>query len=62
MGREMAGQETAPRSPVRREMPGPADDTGQSRLTGLDPSDRLGPSLNDEALLDIPAFLRRQAN
>ncbi len=33
----------------------------QSRLGALDPADRLGPS-KDEDLLDIPAFLRRQAN
>jgi cell division protein FtsZ len=34
----------------------PAD---QPRLSGLDPADRLG---GDDDLLDIPAFLRRQAN
>jgi cell division protein FtsZ len=33
----------------------------QPRLGALDPADRLGPS-KDEDLLDIPAFLRRQAN
>jgi cell division protein FtsZ len=33
----------------------------QPRLGPLDPSDRLSPS-KDEDLLDIPAFLRRQAN
>jgi cell division protein FtsZ len=34
---------------------------GQPRLTPLDPDDR--PSLSkEEDLLDIPAFLRRQAN
>jgi cell division protein FtsZ len=31
----------------------------QARLSGLDPADRLG---GDDDLLDIPAFLRRQAN
>jgi cell division protein FtsZ len=34
---------------------------GQPRLS-LDPSDRLAPRQSDEDLLDIPAFLRRQAN
>jgi cell division protein FtsZ len=33
----------------------------QPRLGALDPADRLSPS-KDEELLDIPAFLRRQAN
>ncbi len=33
----------------------------QPRLGALDPADRLSPS-KDEDLLDIPAFLRRQAN
>jgi cell division protein FtsZ len=30
-------------------------------LGALDPADRLGPT-KEEDLLDIPAFLRRQAN
>ena len=34
----------------------------QPVLGGLDPSDRLPGSQEDEDLLDIPAFLRRQAN
>ena len=34
----------------------------QARLTGLDPQDRLASSKTEEDLLDIPAFLRRQAN
>jgi cell division protein FtsZ len=35
----------------------------QPRLRGLDPSERLvGPRAGEEDLLDIPAFLRRQAN
>ena len=34
----------------------------QPRLGGLDPSDRLTTSKGDEDLLEIPAFLRRQAN
>ncbi len=34
----------------------------QPRLSGLDPKDRLTVSRAEEDLLDIPAFLRRQAN
>jgi cell division protein FtsZ len=33
----------------------------QPRLGALDPADRISPT-KDEDLLDIPAFLRRQAN
>ena len=35
---------------------------GEAKLGGLDPADRLPTSENEEDLLDIPAFLRRQAN
>jgi cell division protein FtsZ len=34
----------------------------QPRLSGLDPSERLATSKEDEDMLEIPAFLRRQAN
>ena len=34
----------------------------QQRLSGLDPTDRPAPPRTDDDLLDIPAFLRRQAN
>jgi cell division protein FtsZ len=34
----------------------------QPRLGQLDPSERLAPSNREEDILDIPAFLRRQAN
>ncbi|GIK98584.1 MAG: hypothetical protein BroJett029_27930 [Alphaproteobacteria bacterium] len=34
----------------------------QARLAGLDPRDRISGTQADEELLDIPAFLRRQAN
>jgi cell division protein FtsZ len=34
----------------------------QPRLGGLDPGDRLATSKGDDDLLEIPAFLRRQAN
>jgi cell division protein FtsZ len=48
--------EPAPRSPAQ-----PAKQVAQPRLTPLEPDDR--PSLSkEEDLLDIPAFLRRQAN
>jgi cell division protein FtsZ len=33
----------------------------QTKLGNLDPSDRLKPT-HDDDLLEIPAFLRRQAN
>ena len=35
---------------------------GEGKLGGLDPADRLPSSEHEEDLLDIPAFLRRQAN
>ncbi|MCZ8122778.1 MAG: cell division protein FtsZ [Magnetospirillum sp.] len=41
--------------------PAPAPQAVQPRLGGLDPSDRLAPKAEDD-LLEIPAFLRRQAN
>jgi hypothetical protein len=41
--------------------PAPRMAAAQPRFGALDPADRLGPSKDDE-LLDIPAFLRRQAN
>ena len=45
---------------LAREREAPAEQPAvQPRLSGLDPADRLG---GDEDLLDIPAFLRRQAN
>ncbi len=34
----------------------------QPNLAGLDPNERIGQSQAEEDLLDIPAFLRRQAN
>jgi cell division protein FtsZ len=41
---------------------GPARPAAQPPLSGLDPAERGGGALIDEDLLDIPAFLRRQAN
>ncbi|HZT18172.1 MAG TPA: cell division protein FtsZ [Dongiaceae bacterium] len=40
----------------------PTAQPAQARLSGLDPKDRLATSRAEEDLLDIPAFLRRQAN
>ena len=40
----------------------PAATDSQPRLSGVDPQDRLPSSQSEEDLLDIPAFLRRQAN
>jgi cell division protein FtsZ len=40
----------------------PAPAESQPRLSGVSPQDRLPNSQNEEDLLDIPAFLRRQAN
>jgi cell division protein FtsZ len=49
----------APRMAREREALAPEQPAVQPRLSGLDPADRLG---GDDDLLDIPAFLRRQAN
>jgi cell division protein FtsZ len=52
-------------APAPRPQPAPAPAPApaqQSRLDGVDPQDRLPSSQTDEDLLDIPAFLRRQAN
>ena len=46
--------------PVPEPAPEPAEE--QVSLGGLDQSDRLESSQPEEDLLDIPAFLRRQAN
>jgi len=54
VGRRIAAEA----EPAPRVQPQPP---AQPRLGPLDPSDRLGPA-KDEDLLDIPAFLRRQAN
>ncbi|HEX9702470.1 MAG TPA: cell division protein FtsZ [Rhodospirillales bacterium] len=39
-----------------------AEEDEELKLGGLDPADRLPSSESDDDLLDIPAFLRRQAN
>ena len=65
------GQRRLPRSlpppqPTYTAQPAAACSCGpppvQPRLSGLDPKDRLATSRAEEDLLDIPAFLRRQAN
>jgi cell division protein FtsZ len=60
-----ASTEPAP-APASRPMPQqPATRPSapeQPRLGGLDPADRAPSSRTEEELLDIPAFLRRQAN
>jgi cell division protein FtsZ len=45
--------------PARQPIP-PAVKPAQPRLASLEPEDR--PGSKEEDLLDIPAFLRRQAN
>jgi len=56
-------QRVAPRSePKAAPAPAAAKAASQPRLSGLDPADRLTGASQDEELLDIPAFLRRQAN
>ncbi len=55
----------APTQPAASQPPRPAQPSPpamQPRLAGLDPQDRLGALRAEEDLLDIPAFLRRQAN
>jgi cell division protein FtsZ len=52
---------TEPERPQQQRMPSSAQPQ-QQRLGSLDPGDRLVGSKNEEDLLDIPAFLRRQAN
>jgi cell division protein FtsZ len=49
-------------APVAAPTPTPAPAAVQQRLGGLDPSDRLMATKAEDDLLDIPAFLRRQAN
>jgi cell division protein FtsZ len=65
-GQPVAGQpasgQPAPAQPAAQPA-GPAGaNTAQQRLSGLDPAERIGHSQAEEDLLDIPAFLRRQAN
>ena len=54
--------EPKPREPSPASTPTPAVTSEQPKLGSLDRADRVTPSTADEDLLDIPAFLRRQAN
>ena len=61
-----ARSETPPTPPEPAASSGHDRDTGtppaQSSFGGLDPADRPGPQPAEDDLLEIPAFLRRQAN
>ena len=58
-----AGQPAAPAPAGQRPAAAKTEPAvNQPRLTGLDPAERVGVSQSEEDLLDIPAFLRRQAN
>ena len=53
----------APRPAARAAAPAPAPAAAaRPTLGGLDPAERSQPSVTEEEMLDIPAFLRRQAN
>ena len=59
---------TAPEQPVSASKPEKTEESApqpapqQAPLSGVDPDDRLKTSQSDDDLLEIPAFLRRQAN
>jgi len=55
-------KKTSPAKPAVVAQARPAQENAQPRLSGVDPQDRLPSSQSEEDLLDIPAFLRRQAN
>jgi cell division protein FtsZ len=64
VGRRPTPSPVAPRvaaAPLPVAAPRPAAAPAQPRLTPLEPGERP-PASKDEDLLDIPAFLRRQAN
>jgi len=54
----------APAQPSAETKPEKPQETApqQARLSGVDPDDRVQTSQTDDDLLEIPAFLRRQAN
>jgi cell division protein FtsZ len=60
----LGNAETRPavQAPTRPAQQAPAAQPTQQRLAGLDPRDRIAGTQAEEELLDIPAFLRRQAN
>ncbi|HEY5597661.1 MAG TPA: cell division protein FtsZ, partial [Kiloniellales bacterium] len=51
-----------PRPAARPSGPSEPKSGTQTRLSGLDPAERSKSGPRDEDLLEIPAFLRRQAN
>ena len=51
----------SPRQPAQPPAP-QQPQAAQPRLGALNPSDRVRPSQSEDEMLDIPAFLRRQAN
>jgi cell division protein FtsZ len=53
---------SAAEPPAQRPASPAAAQPAQPRLSGLDPADRLAQRAGDDEILDIPAFLRRQAN
>tara|TARA_A100001037_G_scaffold280264_2_gene282860 strand:- start:16 stop:1785 length:1770 start_codon:yes stop_codon:yes gene_type:complete len=53
---------TKPDAPAPSPVPAPAAEATAPAMPQVEPSDRLAPPRPDEDLLDIPAFLRRQAN
>jgi len=57
--RPQPSEPTPPRGGTVRQA---AQVTQQPRFSGLDPAERIASSAAEEELLDIPAFLRRQAN
>jgi len=54
-----AAQPAAPQPQAERRA---EPEAAQKQFGGLDPADRIAVSRQEEDLLDIPAFLRRQAN
>jgi cell division protein FtsZ len=59
----LGGRPAAPAaSPAKEPAKQPSAAPAQTRLDNLDPAERLPNTNQEEDLLDIPAFLRRQAN
>ena len=56
------GRGRRPAEPREKPAAPAASPASQPRLSGLDPTERPAPSRTEDDLLDIPAFLRRQAN
>ncbi|HVY98683.1 MAG TPA: cell division protein FtsZ [Dongiaceae bacterium] len=63
-GRQAAAPSQAPRMPVREtpRMEPKVEAPAPQPMLNLDPADRIASPRAEEDLLDIPAFLRRQAN